>query len=99
MEHEIKDPTSFGVQINNVMSKLRYKIIDKVSSKIMKDVQNEDEKAKVIRTISTKNCALIIVADKNNKEKVSEAIDKSFKEMKNTLDGGETTVDKVERIK
>lgn len=99
MEHEIKDPTSFGVQINNAMSKLRYNIVDRISSKIIKDIEKKDEKVKVVRAISSMNCALIIVADKNNKGEISKEIDKSFDNMKKTLDGGEATVDKMERIK
>ena len=99
MKHEIKDPTSFGVQINNAMSKLRYNIVDKISNKIMADVQNEDDKIKIVRAISTKNCALIIVTDKNNKEKIAKIIDKSFNNMKKVLGGGETTADKVGEIK
>lgn len=98
MEHEIKDPTSFGVQINNAMSKLRYDIVDRISSKIIKDVQKKDEKVKIVRAISSMNCALIIVADKNNKGVIAQTIDKSLDNMKKTLDGGEATADKMERI-
>jgi ribosomal protein S7 len=98
MEHEIRDSTSFGVQINNAMSKLRYNIVDRISNKIMKDVQKKDEKVKIVRAISSMNCALIIVADKNNKGEIAQTIDKSLDNMKKTLDGGEATADKMGRI-